>query len=160
MCFHVLSYLCSPLICVLSYACSRMCAFLSALICVLLLCSHMLSSLCSHVCALLCVFSLCSHICALVCVFSSVCSHVCALLCALTCVLSSVPSYVCSHDAVSLSQFQPQHCLGSLGSIIPIICCFLTYLVTTCHDNIFCGRNGTTGRTRLEQFGTVWNDLE
>ena len=58
--------------------------------------------------ALLCVLSsvlsyVCFPRCAFICLLSYVCSHLCAL-----CVLSRV----CSHDAVSLSKFHPQHCLG------------------------------------------------
>ena len=94
----VLSCVC----CVLSYLCSHMCA----LIC-------LLSNVFSHMCALLCVISyVCFHMCALICVLL-LSSHICALIC----VLSSVLSSVCSHDAVSLSQFHPKHCLGSLAGI-------------------------------------------
>ena len=93
--------------------------------------------LCSHMCALICVLSyvcchmyslihvlshLCSLMCALICMLSYMCSRMYALLysllCALICVLPYVLSYVCSHDAVSLSQFHPQHCSGSLAGIV------------------------------------------
>ena len=73
----------------------------------------MLSYVCSPMCALLCVLSN---------VLSYVCSHLCALTCVLSYVLSSVCSpmctSVCSHNAVYLSQFHPQHCLGSLAGMI------------------------------------------
>ena len=70
-------------------------------------------------CALICVFSyVCCHVCApivLSCVLSYVCFHMCALIC-VSCVLSCVCSHLRAliHDAVSLTQFRPQHCLGLL----------------------------------------------
>ena len=132
--------MCCALICHMCALMCHMCAF----ICVLLLCSYMcdcdficlLSFMCSS-CALIHMLPLCSHMCMYiyiyisVCVCSSMCvliyvlSCVCALLFALICVLSYVLPYVCSHDAVSLSEFRPRHCLGSLAGIIPVVlhCC-------------------------------------
>ena len=92
-----------------------MCSIYCALICVL---SYVLSYACTHMCAFICVLSYvcssyalisCSHICALIYVLSSACSHKCVTI---------VLSYMCSPDAVSLSHFHPQHCLGSLAWII------------------------------------------
>ena len=72
--------------------------------------SHcVLSYLCFHLCALICVLSYVCSSCALICVLL-LCSHIYALICVL--------SYVCSPDAVSLSRFHPQHCLGSLAGIV------------------------------------------
>ena len=103
VCFHMCA-----LICVLSPVCFHM----RALLCVL---SYVCSPMCSHMCAPLMLSYMCSHMCALLCVLSSVCSPLC--------------SQVCSDTAVSLSQFYPQHCLGSLsgikGFIKPWNLCFL-----------------------------------
>ena len=66
-------------------------------------------------------------------------------------VSSSVLSYVCSHDTVSLSQFHPQHCLGSLAGISSFL--IIESIGVQCGDSVF------GGLWWLWQFSPLWDKV-